>query len=306
MMRDLRVSVAMITYNHEPYIEQAIEGIINQKTTFKIELVIGEDCSDDRTRSICEEYAQKYPDVVRLLPSIVNLGVTPNLIRTLKACSGQYIALCEGDDYWTDMDKLQKQVDFLSVNREFVASYHQVKVVNAEGRLVRKSKNSFLYNHDLKPEEMIRGRVMSLASLCFRNVIEDYPEEFFKSPTGDNFLSSLLGNYGKAKYQVEIEPSAYRMHPGGMWSLQDYNKKKMTLLLSYFWLWQYYARIGKPQYVEEFFKKIVLEGFYSDPFSDWSPKYLAKAELFIIRLTRRLFRLLRNFHWKAFVKGEQG
>jgi glycosyltransferase involved in cell wall biosynthesis len=286
------VSIAMITYNHEPYIKQAIESIIRQKTTFKIELVLGEDCSKDATRSICEQYALQYPSIIKLLPSLANLGVTPNFIRTLKACSGDYIALCEGDDYWTDPLKLQKQVDFLETREDFVASYHAVEVVDTHGNLVRRSKNSFLHNRDLPQEELISGRVMSIVSLCFRNVIRDYPEEFYKSPTGDNFLCSLLGNYGKGKYQVEIDPSAYRMHTGGMWSLQDDTQKKMILLVSFFWLWQYYTRIGKPQYALLFYKKIILESFYSDPFKGYP---LGKVELFVVRSVRRFFRLARRF-----------
>lgn len=284
----------MITYNHEPYVRQAIESILQQKTTFKIELVIGEDCSTDSTRFICEEYALSHPDVIKLLPSEKNLGITPNLIRTLLACSGDFIALCEGDDYWTDPLKLQKQVDFLEANPDYVACYHQVMVVDADGNKVQSSKNSFLHNCDLTQEELIMGRVMSTLSLCYRNVITEFPEEFYKSPTGDNFLCSLLGNYGKAKFLKDIKPSAYRMHAGGSWSLQDDDKKKMTLLLSYFWLWQYYARIGKTEYAHGYYRKILLEGFYSNPFRTLVPGLLGRAEWIIVKAIRRGFRLMRN------------
>lgn len=288
------VSVAMITYNHERYVRQAIESIINQKTIYRIELIIGEDCSSDETLAICKEYEQKCPQIVKLLPSNVNLGVTSNLIRTLQACTGEYIALCEGDDYWGDSLKVQKQVDFLSANRDFVASYHQMRVVDEYGNVIRDSKNSFLHNHDLTPEEMISGRVMSLASLCFRNVISSYPEEFSKSPTGDNFLSSLLGTYGKGKYQNEIEPSSYRMHTGGVWSLKNNAHKKMTLLFSYFLMWQYYARIGKPEWAKLLYNKIMLEGFYSNPYQDRSVGWLGTTEIHLVRQIRRVFRLLRK------------
>lgn len=110
------VSVQMMTYNHEPYIREAIEGVMMQKTDFEFELVIGEDCSADKTREICFEYQKKYPDRIRVLWSEKNLGRNPhpsggNAERTLVRCRGEFIAFCEGDDYWIDPLKLQKQVD---------------------------------------------------------------------------------------------------------------------------------------------------------------------------------------------------
>lgn len=112
------VSICMITYNHESYIKQAIDSVLMQKCNFAFELVIGEDCSTDNTFKICQELAKNNPQI-KLLPSISNLGMMPNFIRTLEACEGKYIAICEGDDYWTDPLKLQKQVDFLGANEEY-------------------------------------------------------------------------------------------------------------------------------------------------------------------------------------------
>ena len=112
------VSVNMITYNHEPYIRQAIEGVMMQKTDFEFELVIGEDASTDKTREICFEYQKKYPDKIRILWWHENLekvkhpaGGNPK--RTMAHCRGEFIAFCEGDDYWIDPFKLQKQVDVM-------------------------------------------------------------------------------------------------------------------------------------------------------------------------------------------------
>lgn len=106
------VSVQMITYNHEPYIRQAIEGVMMQKTDFEFELVIGEDCSTDKTREVCFEYQKKYPAKIRVLWSEHNVNhVGGNSPRSLARCRGEFIALCEGDDYWIDPFKLQKQVD---------------------------------------------------------------------------------------------------------------------------------------------------------------------------------------------------
>ena len=113
------VSVVMITYNHEPYIRQAIDSILCQKTDFEFELVIGEDCSTDKTREICFEYQNLHPEKVRVLWSSRNLNSIglSNEQRTISHCRGEYLAFCEGDDYWTDSQKLQKQVDLIRVKK---------------------------------------------------------------------------------------------------------------------------------------------------------------------------------------------
>lgn len=120
------VSVCMITYNHEPYIRQAIEGVMMQQTDFLFELVIGEDCGADATRVICEEYQAQYPAKIRLLPATGNKGVIGNFFATINAATAKYIAFCEGDDYWTDPDKLQRQVDFLEANPDYGLVYTEV------------------------------------------------------------------------------------------------------------------------------------------------------------------------------------
>lgn len=105
------VSVYMVTFNHEPYIRRAIEGVMMQKTDFEFELVIGEDCSRDWTREICFEYQKKYPDKIRILWWLENVSkLGGNGRRTQARCRGEFVAFCEGDDYWTDEGKLQKQV----------------------------------------------------------------------------------------------------------------------------------------------------------------------------------------------------
>src|SRR5512137_2891725 len=112
-MSEPLVSVSMLTYNHAPYIAQAIEGVLRQKTNFAFELVIGEDCSTDGTREIVLAYAAEFPRVIRVITSERNVGSTKNSWRTFRACVGKYIAWCEGDDYWHDMGKLQLQFDYL-------------------------------------------------------------------------------------------------------------------------------------------------------------------------------------------------
>src|SRR5262245_65526124 len=111
MLEQPVVSVCMVTFNHEAYVAQAIEGVLIQKANFPIELVIGEDCSNDRTSEICIEYARKYPETIRLLLNERNIGMMPNFLQTLKACGGKYIAHCEGDDFGLDDMKLMRHVE---------------------------------------------------------------------------------------------------------------------------------------------------------------------------------------------------
>ena len=125
------VSVPMITYNHERWIGQAIEGILSQKTDFSIELVIGEDCSTDRTREIVMKYQQKHPAIIRVITSDQNIGAKKNIQRTFQACRGKYLAVCEGDDYWHHPQKIQLQCDCLESHPEIglvttdYDAYHQ-------------------------------------------------------------------------------------------------------------------------------------------------------------------------------------
>lgn len=107
------VSVVMTTYNHAPYLRQAIEGVLAQQTPFDVELVLGEDCSTDATPAICREYVERYPGRVRLVTGPANVGWRANYRRTFEACRGRYVAYCDGDDWWEDPHKLRRQVERL-------------------------------------------------------------------------------------------------------------------------------------------------------------------------------------------------
>lgn len=124
------VSVVTITYNHEPWIARTIEGVLSQKVDFPLEMVIAEDCSTDGTRAVCERYAEAHPDIIRLLPSERNLGIIPNERRAMAAARGKYIAFCEGDDYWTEPSKLQRQVDFLESHPDYSVCFTRCRHYN--------------------------------------------------------------------------------------------------------------------------------------------------------------------------------
>lgn len=114
----VKVSVSLIAYNQENYIAQAIESVLAQRTNFRYELVISDDASVDKTAKIIEDYAKRFPEIIKLRNRTVNLGLVRNALQTIDDCSGQYIALLEGDDYWVSQDKLQRQADFLDDNQD--------------------------------------------------------------------------------------------------------------------------------------------------------------------------------------------
>lgn len=240
------VSVLMITYNHERYLGQAVAGIVSQQADFPFELVIGEDCSTDGTRARVMDLQREYPHLIRVVHSARNVGANRNFQRVLERCRGEFVAVCEGDDFWRDPRKLQRQVDYLRAHPGHVLSYHDANVVNHEGQPVRDSV-FFERTHDFTPEELVLGAYVPMFTMCFRNVIRELPEEFFRVVNGDAFLSSVLGLHGHAGYQPEIEPSAYRLHDGGIWSGLQEEDKAIKSISSTYWLSMYYKRQGLPE-----------------------------------------------------------
>lgn len=201
----IMVSVDMITYNHEKYIAQAIEGVLMQKTNFLIELVIGEDCSTDNTRQICIDYKEKFPDKIRLLLPNNNLGINENGLQTLKACTGKYIALCEGDDYWTDPYKLQKQVDFLEAHLDYGMIHTNCDDLLMNSGVIIHNQNNQNVREGWIMKEIFSGEVkIKTATVCFRRAIY---EQFFPTnywdlniPIGDWPLWLVLAKNSKIGY----------------------------------------------------------------------------------------------------------
>lgn len=179
------VSIFILTYNQEEFIAQTIEGVLMQETNFSFQLVIGEDQSQDRTREICESYAAKYKNQIKLLDSDKNYGLIKNFIRTLKECSGDFIAVCDGDDYWTDPQKLQKQIDFLNDNPEYDIVYTGIKNLYPSGEFKIKSWPEIKTPKSF--DELIFGNFIPSVTVVYRNLQkeEDFPSWIEKFPYGD-------------------------------------------------------------------------------------------------------------------------
>jgi len=209
------VSVCMITYNHEAYIAQAIEGVLMQKTDFPIELVIGEDCSTDSTREICQRFETETTVNVSVLSREKNLGVMPNLVDTLKHCHGKYIALCEGDDYWSDVNKLSMQIGFLERNPKYTGACTSVDRLDERDHSVRPEQS-----HDLLPsemdvttEELLSDFFIYTPTFVFRNHIFE-AENLSRYSFGDKFIQLLTSAKGMIRF-FNCSSSVYRIHNSG-------------------------------------------------------------------------------------------
>ena len=240
------VSVVMITYGHENYIEEAINGVLFQDCDFEIELIISNDCSPDNTDAVVNKICQNHPkaNIINYIKQEQNIGIMPNFLQAIKQCKGKYIALCEGDDFWTDANKLQKQVDFLESNNEYVVVYHDVNVVDSSSQLLDRKILTDEIKKDFTGLEMQKGAFIMPMTMCFRNIISDYPSEMYEVLNGDTFLISILGQYGNGKYFDTIKPSSYRVHSGGIWSSNNELSKIKNKRNTYKKLAQYHKRIN--------------------------------------------------------------
>lgn len=186
-MEDLLLSICCITYNHEKYIREALQGFVNQKTNFNFEIIISNDCSTDNTQEVIDEYKTKYPELIRDISPKENLGALKNYYYALSHCKGKYIAYCEGDDYWCDDNKLQLQVDFLEKNPDYGLVYTKEKQY-------LQSKKKFLISggyqisfHDL----LTKANPIGALSTCYRR---DLYEKYMQTvhPETKNWL---MGDY---------------------------------------------------------------------------------------------------------------
>ena len=219
----ITLSICCVTYNHEPYIAQAIEGFLMQKTNFKVEIIIGEDLSTDDTRQIIGAYVSKYPDRINLITSSQNVGGIKNLLRVIEAASGKYIAICDGDDYWTDPLKLQKQVDFLESSQDCIMCCHYVKRITQAGEINYMNFTPKPLRYSFIDVLLDNKSETSALSIVFKNTPE--VSLMFKGDwilncnAVDNFIR-LYATFvsGKSIYVFPEIMGCYRQHPGGIWS----------------------------------------------------------------------------------------
>ena len=214
------VSVDMITYKHEAYIKQAIEGVLMQETNFEYDLIIADDFSPDNTEAIVRNIIATHPKghIIKYFRHEKNIGMQANGMFAGQQCKGKYIAICEGDDYWTDPNKLQKQIDFLENNSEYNLVGHHA--TDSNSKLIGKhEKDSFSFE-----DIYYRTLIIPTASLVFRNniVFEDWITKVYG---GDKAIIFLNAKKGKLKI-LPFLGSFYRLHSGGIEQLYKDDLKK--------------------------------------------------------------------------------
>jgi glycosyltransferase involved in cell wall biosynthesis len=217
--------VWVCTYNHAHFIKKCLDSILSQETEYTFEICLGEDSSTDGTRDICIQYADKFPNTIRLFLRDRNdpkrAGCAGNwqfnFIETFKACRGKYIAMCDGDDYWSDPLKLQKQVDFLEINPECSGCYHKIGIVDEDDNIVLHDtgyppRKQNYYSLDY----LLRYSIFSpMLSVVFRNRAEVAPSWIKTAPFGDLIIHAgnlRMGDYGF----IDEVMGYYRIHKGGM------------------------------------------------------------------------------------------
>ncbi|MGH8420012.1 MAG: glycosyltransferase family 2 protein [Pseudomonas sp.] len=246
------LSIVCPTYNHETFLAQTLDGFLSQETTFPFEILVNDDASTDGTARVLASYVERYPQIIRPIYHQVNQfqqgkPCTPGLFKEAR---GRYIAFCEGDDYWTDPHKLQIQVDFLENHHDYVMTYHDAMTFDLHGE--RGIQLQGKWRRDASALELQKGRPISTLTVCFRNVFHELPQELVHAPLGDMCWWSLLGAHGKGKFLGQIKPAAYRVHPGGIFSMRTNKRKLHMSLQTCSALANYYHRLGNQPLYEYF------------------------------------------------------
>lgn len=237
------VSIVCITYNHELYLRKALDSFLMQETTFPVEIVLAEDCSTDGTRFICEEYAAKYPNCINYIWSETNVGAVANERRAIAAARGKYIATCEGDDYWTDSKKLQRQVDFMEAHPECSVTWHRYRILDSATGEVRDDDCGHLFG-----ESCLAGVEISTDMFLHRWMTQ-YLTMVFRKDTMDLSLSERYRYYRDSHqmyhllqtgvgYLLNFYGGIYCQTGGGSFTDMDILHKTQMMACVYKEIWQ--------------------------------------------------------------------
>lgn len=228
--RETMVSIFMMTYNHGKFIREALDGIVNQVCNFNFDLVIGDDYSSDDTRAIIKKYTQKHSNI-KLIFQSENVGPHANQFSVLKNCCGKYIAVCEGDDYWTDLSRLQKQVDFLESHPDYNMTLGRYQLYYQNSGKYRNNFELFNINKPLSLKNYIAFNFGHTSTFLFRNSFE-IPDWLNTVFSGDQSIFIINAKEKKVKYFNDFF-SVYRVNDGGVTKIvnseKSYNNTKNFL-----------------------------------------------------------------------------
>ncbi len=229
LVKHPKLSVCLISYNHEPYLETCLKNILNQRVNFDFEVIIGEDHSTDKTAEIVQNYVQKHPNLIKAFIRPKNIGSKLNFLHAFFECKGEYIIHIEGDDYWTDDKKLQRQVDFLDQNSNASACFHNATIVYEDGTnrapLLINGPNQKKWISTIDFLGKKETWFMATASVMMRRkFVHPLPNWFIDSKSGDIPLYVILAEQGPLGY-IDLNMSVYRKNSGGL-SYTDSDKSE--------------------------------------------------------------------------------
>lgn len=262
------VSICCVTYNHESFIRQTIESFVNQKTNFNYEIIIHNDASTDNSGTIIHEYQKQYPQKISIIDQKENQyskGCHPLLAYVLPSAKGKYIALCDGDDYWLDNNKLQFQVDFLEKNTEYSGCAHQSLKLYSDGtsKKFRTNVKSDLFTNDL-----LGSRPFHCASFMFRREIIEFNKPPITVISEDKLLYLLCSLQGKIRF-FEKTMCIYRIHKNSVtnnWNFEYIKRNKIIPT----WLHSIDSRFPRYYYLSDYYRTLFVY-----------PKVISKKELTI-------------------------
>lgn len=231
----MKVTVWMLVYNHEKYIAKALDSVLMQEVDFSYEIIITDDYSTDGTREVLREYKEKHGDKIRLLLNDQNVGAMQTALKSYPQCCGDYVALLEGDDYWTDPHKLQLQVNYLEGKPDFSICFHEATIFDEDQGVIR---GTFCYENQKEVStltDILRGNFIPTASVVFRNhLIREFPDWFRTMPMGDICLYILLAHHGKIGF-INRNMSVYRIHSCSAWARVRQSRKMQLEISIKFW-----------------------------------------------------------------------
>lgn len=273
-----KVSVAMITYNHERFIAQAVESVLAQQAPFAIELVIGEDCSTDGTREILRRLAAEHPDQIRLLARERNMGFARNSLDVIAQCRGDYLALLEGDDYWVAKDRIARQVAFLEANPSYSLCFGRADyLIDQTGQILPGAVGPDEPKATFDLDDLLTlGNIVPTASVVLRRKLLDQQALARHSlvlPVGDFVSNLLLAMKGPLGYFPEVF-YVYRAHSGGVFSLKPKTTQVKASIAVYDHFGRHYELSERPSF-RRGYSRLQLELF----------RALRRADGFNARLT---------------------
>lgn len=228
---EVKVSICCVTYNHAQYIRQCLDGFLMQKTDFPIEILIHDDASTDGTQDIIREYEKKYPELIKPIYQSENQyskGVKISMTYNWPRAKGKYIATCEGDDYWTDPDKLQKQVDFMESHPDYVMCSHRFNQYIEDKKLLEEDQDKDFKGADYDLKNLIGGKWLTQTlTVMFRRSALDLQRFESYGMSMDIILLYELLSKGKGYCLPDIM-AVYRFHRGGVWSEVSINQRRLV------------------------------------------------------------------------------